>query len=346
MKCCTNCFRDPFLKRFIKTNGNLGNCYYCNEEGVKTIDVQQIAEMFDIFHPYYEKLEHGENFIHHVQDPTDVGEFLYELIQSDWEVFADDSRSLFNDIMELSNYNYYSDQLYVKAVESFTYESSVEVWQSFSDEIKHGNRFFTSKGYITENLIKIFKENTWTLYKNAVVYRGRIGNYDISTMGAPPSKYASPGRANPKGISYLYTADKIETVIAELRPYKSALISIVEINAKQNLNLVSLNVQKNIISPLQFSGSLLEGVETIQLLSKLVTDLSKPVAPENSEIDYLPTQFLAELIKSEGYDGFIFKSALGHGDNIVIFNEENVERISMEYYEVNMISYNFKPTLF
>lgn len=51
--------------------------------------------------------------------------------------------------------------------------------------------------------------------------------------------------------------------------------TIVEINAKENLQLVRLNVQKNIISPFQFTGSLLEGVETILLLSRLVMDLSK-----------------------------------------------------------------------
>jgi hypothetical protein len=63
MKCCVKCFKGPFLKRHIKNNGDLGNCDYCDEEGIKTIDIQEIADMFDIFHPYYEKLEHGENFI-------------------------------------------------------------------------------------------------------------------------------------------------------------------------------------------------------------------------------------------------------------------------------------------
>lgn len=41
MKCCPNCFKDPFIKRYIKNNGNLGNCDYCDNEGIKTLDIQE-----------------------------------------------------------------------------------------------------------------------------------------------------------------------------------------------------------------------------------------------------------------------------------------------------------------
>ena len=148
---------------------------------------------------------------------------------------------------------------------------------------------------------------------------------------------------NPQGISYLYTGKDNETCIAELRPYKKAEITIVTILTNKVLKLINFNLRKDIISPFQLEGSLLENLETVELYNKLVAELSKPVIPESSELDYLPTQFLSELIKHQGFDGFIFKSSVGPGDNVVIFDQDNVTREeNLEYFEVEGIEYKFK----
>jgi len=47
-------------------------------------------------------------------------------------------------------------------------------------------------------------------------------------MGAPPNEKVSDGRGNPKGISYLYTANSIETAIYEVRPYLEDKITVAE----------------------------------------------------------------------------------------------------------------------
>ncbi len=341
--CCINCFQDRFLKQIIKTKNRKGICDYCDSEDVFVINTSEIADKFNIFTPYYELLEHGTNFIYG-DNPTEVGEFLYVLIQNEWNIFEDSltpCENLFDDIMYHTDMNFDCSDLYVRAEHSFTFRSYHDYWDQLTEEIKHGNRFFPQNGFISEDIAGILEENVFVLPQNSILYRGRIGKHSIDTMGAPPNQYAAPGRANPKGISYLYTATDSATCIAELRPYKSAEISIVELTTKKVLHLVSLNTGILLISPFQYKD-LLTGVGYHRLFNRLVFDLSKPVIPDNTEIEYLPTQYLSELIKSNRYDGFRFKSSLGKADNIVIFDESNVHFDSIDIKVVKDINYSFQ----
>lgn len=53
--------------------------------------------------------------------------------------------------------------------------------------------------------------------------------FDKSNSDAPPNAYAKEGRANPKGISYLYTAKDIKTAILEMRPQMQKMYNIATI---------------------------------------------------------------------------------------------------------------------
>lgn len=63
-----------------------------------------------------------------------------------------------------------------------------------------------------------------------------------------------------------------------------------------------------------------------KLLGKL---FSKPYSPHESERSYIPTQYLAEYIKNNGFDGVQYLSSLNsEGINICIFIPE---KINVEY---------------
>ncbi|WP_066297684.1 RES domain-containing protein [Bacillus sp. FJAT-29937] len=350
MNSCEKCFKDRYMISIIKKQNTIGNCDYCGHQNVYTIDIAELSMHFERFNGYYEKLEHGENFIYGEQDPTEVGESLYELIQSEWGVFSihiegNMAKVLLTDIVETFNGGFDEDDLYVRAAEAFTFETSVEIWNDFTNEIKHGNRFFPTKAYINDNLIAIFQENEYVLPNNSIIYRGRLDRQPIIKMGAPPMDKATPGRANPRGISYLYASKDIDTCVAELRPYKSAKITMATMITSKPLKLVRLNVGGTLVSPFQFKGNLIQSMESFLLLEKLIKDLSKPVNPSNSELDYLPTQYLAELIKNQGYDGFLFQSALGPKENYVIFNEKNVTIESIDFLDVKDVRYSTSFTI-
>lgn len=48
--------------------------------------------------------------------------------------------------------------------------------------------------------------------------------------------------------------------------------------------------------------------------------LSRPVAPTTIDVEYVPTQMLAEAFGIRGFDGILYKSHLGKGVNVVVFD--------------------------
>lgn len=350
MFCCTNCFQDRYLIHSIKEYGFIGDCNYCLSKNIHIIQTDDLAENFSTFFTYYEKLEHSINYIHGEQEPWDVGEPLFNLIQDEWNVFSEHAgieiaENLFVDIMYYVKEDFDFEELYAKVFDSFIYEHQKSIWEEFSDDLKKRNRFFPVNSYITDNFRKLFRFNEQLIYEGTIFYRARLNKQTINDMGAPPPSYASPGRANPKGISYLYCSPDATTCIAEIRPYKSAEVTIVKLLAVKPLKLVRLNTKRPVYSAFQFLPSLLEGVETLQLYNTLATDLSFPVRPELSDIEYLPTQYLSEFIKNEGYDGFIYASSQTTLDNYVIFDERNVVKESIEYKKIEMINYRYTSVL-
>ncbi|OME50902.1 hypothetical protein BSK59_21430 [Paenibacillus odorifer] len=108
---------------------------------------------------------------------------------------------------------------------------------------------------------------------------------------------------------------------------------------KRELKVVDL--RKRSISPFLFKSPY-DFLEVVFLLSNFSDDLSTPVSPHFSNIEYLPTQYITELIKSKGFDGIVYSSAMASGDNIVLFDDNNVVVDSIEYVEISGINYEHK----
>jgi len=68
---------------------------------------------------------------------------------------------------------------------------------------------------------------------------------------------------------------------------------------------------------------------------------TKPVTNVDNSSDYVPTQILAELFKSEGFDGVCFKSGMGAGHNFILFDLDVANVISCTVMETTNISYAF-----
>lgn len=45
-----------------------------------------------------------------------------------------------------------------------------------------------------------------------------------------------------------------------------------------------------------------------------------PITRDDQRINYVPTQIISEYIKSIGYDGIIYKSSVGTGNNLALFD--------------------------
>ena len=162
-------------------------------------------------------------------------------------------------------------------------------------------------------------------------------------MGAPPPLEASFGRGNPEGIPYLYLSSDEETAFYEVKPYLKEYVTIGKFELLKNSKIIDLRTP-NIGSPFKHGAKLERLLMDIILLRILGRELSKPLRHEKAQLAYLPTQYLCEFIKSNGYDGIIYQSSLlATGHNILLYLEENSTCIETKLHKATKIKIDIKP---
>ena len=152
--------------------------------------------------------------------------------------------------------------------------------------------------------------------------------YDINESDAPPLELAKEGRANAKGVICLYAAKEEITAISEIQPTNGQIVSVAEIELKNDLNLFNFNFYEAFNENQELLEKSLPEIkeklgisfDKLRIIFETISDFfSKPYL-ENPDI-YLSTQYLSEYIKSKGFDGLVFKSSLHeNGINIVLFD--------------------------
>lgn len=337
--CCINCFHDVEIKRIIVNEGLIGRCSYCHEQRTSICDTQQLSEHFE--------------FITYVLDENEEGEEAHQVINDAFAIFSDKVESpkrLLDDITE-ENHDGKCYQLKVSG------DSYSQGWEQLCHELKHINRFFLKN----ELYDKIFNHRTdsapsklFTILEqleHEVVpeehfYRARISDDPLSApqMGPPPANKTTAGRANPKGISYVYVADNIDTCISEVRPYKGSDIYVSEFRTVDRRRIIDLTDPRKAFSIIPFSESEYgEVLAIIELLESFSLQLSIPIKPHLSELDYIPTQFICEYIKSLGsYEGIMFNSSFGKGHNLVFFDGEHFDISPPERFNLCTIDFNYE----
>lgn len=328
-KCCANCFNDKLITAYIeKESSDYGNCSFCDARDVQLVEPENFTDTFETLLNLYQEATNAQS------------QPIYKLIQKDWNIFH--NIEIAEKLMpKIINYTYTKTYDYVNINEDFV----KNIWDEFRNEIKHNNRFFPKSVNLDIQELKAWLQELELSKYPKILYRARISNdrqpIDITKMGKPPSNIATAGRANPYGISYLYMATRKKTAIAEVRPHKGNAVCIAKIKIPNKLRLADLRNPKNYLSPfVRPDYSTEELFKYIVLLQKLGEELSKPIVPHEAELEYLSSQYLAELIKDANFDGIIFKSSVGNGDNIALFSDTDVEFRSVELYEVKNLSFD------
>jgi len=158
----------------------------------------------------------------------------------------------------------------------------------------------------------------------------------------PVQGKSSEGRANPRGIAYLYLASDKDTACAEARPWKGALMSVAFFKTKRELKVVdcSKDVREMKGSTFYFEEPDPE-VREKSVWADINRAFSKPVNPNDPETEYVPTQIIAELFRKEDYDGIVYQSSLATGVNLVVFDFSAVEMIFCFLTKTRNINFEF-----
>ena len=159
----------------------------------------------------------------------------------------------------------------------------------------------------------------------------------------PIPNMANEGRANPKGIPYLYVATDKDTAMAEVRPWLGSKISVGQFKIIKDITLVNCSELHGKNFVFYFKEPTAEEKEEA-VWSDIDWAFSNPVTPNDSVADYIPTQIIAELFKNNGLDGIAYKSNLGKGHNIVLFDLNIADIVNSFLYETDKIDFSFKGT--
>ena len=276
------------------------------------------------------------------------GKPLSKALIQDWNIFKDDfSLSQALHLMEVpfksgDNVRYIAEYL------NYLHE-----WEDVKAEVKTKTRFFCHMDSIVDVLNDFdIDSDSLILFKNDKFFRARVHHkeeltFEKKEMGCPPSpELATPGRANPNGISYLYLCCDDQTPFYEVRPYYLDRVDIGEFLIQEdNIKIVDFTEKVNLFKIFYDEGEdvFKQKVKRRVLFDAISKDLSRPLRSFDTELEYVPTQYICEFFKDRGADGIMFKSSVRtSGKNLVLFYPEKAKCVDVHPYEVNKIAIDKK----
>lgn len=320
--CCVNCFNDDKIKKIILDHNSLERCHYCSKNKVATILIDSLISHLT---PTLEALS-----IMFIED--DTADKFIDILDNDFQIFTKvtDKNRLKEDLTTIS------PDIFEKKYQSAHTTDLQEQWSDFKKEIIHENRFFPqtfiykqaflSTGNLYSHFQQLIEQLKYPVHSSEIFYRARISNTPLPhhEMSKPPPHLATSGRANPYGISYLYLSENQDICIKEIRPNNGDTISIAKFKVTQKLNVIDLRNPRENISFLSLTSSnYIDILKLVSLLETFTNELSLPIIPNNSNREYIPTQFITEFFKTHGnLDGIIFNSSYRSGYNLVLFSDE------------------------
>lgn len=346
MKVCDQCFNDDEIKQFIVATSTLhGVCECCSKEG-NLIDVNEIMDFFSEFISIFKH--------------DDVnGEPLIDVIQNDWGIFSsvDIGKKILSDaavsiVLDLDmglalSVSSFSPDIPVSYIDEIV--ESVSFWTKLKDDLKWKRRFLTDIDEMTElgwdamfNVFVILDSQN-KLYRARINQNEQTVAYSDIQMYAPPNTTSTAGRANPQGIPYLYLSKTLETTLYEARASFLDNISIGIFHIKDGFEAKIVDFT-NKTSPFSNMGNIINFTKARLLREVISQDLSKPLRRYDSELEYIPTQFICEYIRFfTGAEGIQFYSSLEKdGINVVLFDQENIICSDVELHQITEVTIKSK----
>jgi hypothetical protein len=336
-RACPECFAHPWLREYVADQSTFsGTCPNCRRRKQPLVPVSTLYDPFANLLSAYQPVE---------DLLLEVGTTILDLIQEDWEVF---SERLFENgragqLLEVIMRSGWDDDsgepilgaadLYVARHRHWTHDTLEEIWQQFADEVKSDptRTLKFRDANFDEFLIyeELLGSRTIRYPAGTVLYRARLGftrgndgdkPYQGSAMGAPPPEKAGPGRASAKGKVVLYCTNQEPTAVAEVRPVRGEYVSVAEVLAARELEILDLITEPERPNPFT-DDSVTYRVEFAGLLAGFAEELSKPLRSRDDPTDYIPSQKLVQLIQTTSVDGILYPSAMApRGANIVLFD--------------------------
>lgn len=134
---CDNCFSDRELKAFIYSQGNVGNCEYCDS---KESNIIKLDELFDFFEVLLSNFEH-----------SDKGSSLLVLLQEEWSFFTNDAigNAILNSVLGRINTSIKDPN--DKIIYAADIQENISYWEVLKKQLKWERRYLTDIKLLTED---------------------------------------------------------------------------------------------------------------------------------------------------------------------------------------------------
>jgi len=351
---CSRCIDEEYFRKNIDSNGEIKRCSFCNKKR-KTLDFELIIEnILDGIEYIYDDPANGLGFVdgEYVKGNGDITD-TFDLLTDE---FGFGGSIAFQEILDSL-----PTQLWCKK-DFYGLDSAQEkiyTWDYFVNQVKYKTRYFfiQDKTTINEHLpynhpYDILDEFASTiqdydlidvLKKREIIYRSRKNDktkkYIIpEEIGTPKAEDCiNPNRMSPAGIPMFYGSSKKDTCLSELKN-TSGNYTVGTWQLLRNMRILNLtsifkfNKELNRYYypelPSVFDKERREQIFDYQFILKFASDLSGKVEDSVANIDYVPTQIVAEylrkvaLIDGGNLDGICFYSSIDGGVNYALFIEQ------------------------
>lgn len=360
---CTECAKDIRLKKLIEMIGIKGDCTCCEKNGfIIEVESNEFTQMIKSLIRYHfsewDYNEHwgGDGYIVLIEEnfinkenfkKQDVYDELIDIMDS-FEVYEEYDKG----VSIFAGYYEGEQNPLLQAIKTNLDYSITGIAEKLKTE-----NYFKFEDRIIQMLLAYKNCAEIKIFKEAEFFRARIGiedkkrsvigggfegedvfvPYSGEKIGAPPPGIAGIGRLNRAGVTFLYAATDKYTAISEIRPHPGDVISIGKFVVNQDLRIFDLTDG-------QFLNFYLSD-KSLKEFGKLNTfaELMQQVIPPAERHVYSITQLIADCIRKMEFDGILFPSSVGSGENLVVFEPAYLSYTfeEAEVVEIKEVSYQY-----
>jgi len=342
--CCIECFEEPVIKEFIESEGQHGECEYCDSQNVFVSDTETVGNFIrEGLARAYEHVESAGVYWDSESKEYTAGETVDEILFHDEPIFSEklfnqnNETTLVNDLMADSAPNWRDSAdgaddwldggsaLIVPRNDFYgpDHNKYKESWESFKEHVKFHGRFFNfsdddSREALLGPVTEFFPKLEGTLHKDTTLFRARIvsgvlpnDEWELQdALGPAPVRNASHSRMSPAGISYMYLSDDVDTCITEVRSLVGEEVWVASFELKKDLKILDFTKIPEVKIPSIFDSNYDHNLRwASNFIDEFLRELSQPPTSHDDLLEYVPTQVLAEFVRSLEYEGIKYTSS-------------------------------------
>jgi len=312
-RICSECIFDSGLRKwfFRQPSSELrsSECSYCEQEG-STISVEQLQRQILQF---FELVRIEE------VSPRNDGEWLLkETTPEDWmhvNLVGKLDDKVVEDFFQNAVDEWYCRYHWQLSTESEQWQSC---WDLFCSHVYESDRDFHYSFEVSEDdclqpdfvgpaelpdraCVALLKADAFSVeLRNARFYRVRENRCSLAfeELTSAPKEFAGENRFSLKGESMFYGAPHSETSALEVGLSEGQ--EFTEGCFKTTRELVLLDLPRMKLPEGRFDPDWVDNYHIAEFLGNFAKDVSKPIAEEDKEFGYVPTQAFCRYIKDQG----------------------------------------------